>query len=247
MDPFLIALGFALLPAFGNFAGGLLAEAFTVSGKTLSIALHAAAGVLLAVVSVELLPQALEAKPSWLIILLFFLGGVFFIAMDQTIHFVRARMSGAKGEAEAGAGPWMLFFGVAIDLFSDGVMIGTSTTIATSLALLLALGQVTADVPEGFATVAAFKNQGIPRRSRLLISAAFTIPILLGTTLGYWAVRGLPEIYKLGLLTFTAGLLMTLVVEEIIPEAHEDGEARLAAFFFIGGFSLFALLSAYLG
>jgi zinc transporter, ZIP family len=44
-------------------------------------------------------------------------------------------------------------------------------------------------------------------------------------------------------------VLTTLVVEELVPEAHqalEKGEGRLAPIFFVGGFALFALISAYL-
>ena len=52
--------------------------------------------------------------------------------------------------------------------------------------------------------------------------------------------------YALALLAFTVGVLTTVVVEEIVPEAHEDGKARFAALVFVGGFALFALRSAYL-
>jgi len=51
----------------------------------------------------------------------------------------------------------------------------------------------------------------------------------------------------MALLTFTAGVLTTLVIEEIAPEAHRNEEARFAALLFLGGFALFALLSSYLG
>ena len=60
-------------------------------------------------------------------------------------------------------------------------------------------------------------------------------------------MRGQSELVKMALLTFTAGILTTLVVEEIIPEAHQDGEARFATLLFLGGFALFGLLSAFLG
>lgn len=89
-------------------------------------------------------------------------------------------------------------------------------------------------MPEGFATIATFKRKNVPRRTRLLLSAAFVIPIFLGATLGFWFVRGRAEIVKQVLLAFTAGILITLVIEEIIPEAHEDGEARVAALVFVG-------------
>lgn len=143
--------------------------------------------------------------------------------------------------------PWVIYFAVAIDLFTDGILVGTGLAISFGLALLLALGQVSADIPEGFATMANFKRQDFPPRKRLWIAASFVIPVLLGAVLGYGLVRGQPEIVKLLLLAFAAGILVTGVVEEIVPEAHQEGEARIAALVLVGGFGLFTLLAAYLG
>jgi zinc transporter ZupT len=67
--------------------------------------------------------------------------------------------------------------------------------------------------------MANFKNEEFPRFKRLLIAASFVIPVFLGATMGYWIVRGQPEICKL-LLAFAAGVLVTGVVEEIVPEAR---------------------------
>ncbi len=63
MSDFLLVLGFAALPAAGNIAGGLIAEIFDVSDRALSLALHLAAGIVLAVVGLELIPQALDGNP----------------------------------------------------------------------------------------------------------------------------------------------------------------------------------------
>ena len=243
MDDYLKALAFAVMPILGNLVGGLLAELIQVSQRSLSLALHGAAGVVLGVVGVELMPEALAAESPWVVIIAFLAGGVFFVVIDQVIALVRSR----SGAEESSAGPWVIFFGVAVDLFSDGVMIGTGTSVGLALGLLLALGQVPADIPEGFATMATFKRQGFTRRIRLLLTAALAVPILAGATIGYWAVQGQPELVKLSLLAFTAGILTTVVVEEIVPQAHQDGESRLAALILVGGFALFALLSAYVG
>lgn len=244
MSEFIQVIALAMLPAAGNFIGGLIAEAITVSRHRLSVALHAAAGIVLAVVAVELMPRVLEGEPAWAIVTAFVFGGCFFILVDGLIDVAAAR----RGESGTGHnGPWMIYFAVAIDLFTDGVLIGTSLTISFGLALVLALGQVSADIPEGFATMANFKRQDFSRRRRLVIAASFVLPVLVGATVGYWFVRDQPEIFKLLLLSFAAGVLVTGVVEEIVPEAHTENEARIAAFALVGGFALFTLLSAYLG
>jgi ZIP family zinc transporter len=241
---FLIVLALAALPAVGNFAGGLMAEIWPISERTLSLALHGAAGVVLAVVGVELLPQAVRVEPPWMIVLAFIAGGGFFVLVDGVVERVG---KGAGKSDRPHAGTWAIFVGVAVDLLSDGLMIGAGSTITLDLGLLLALGQVTADIPEGFATIAAFRQQGLPRRARLLLAASFVVPVLAGAALGYWVVRGRGDALKLALLSFTAGVLTTLVVEGMIPQAHELGEARLATLIFVGGFALFTLLSLYLG
>lgn len=82
-----------------------------------------------------------------------------------------------------------IFTGVALDLFSDGVMIGTASLINPSLGLLLALGQVPADIPEGFAAIATLKRAKVKRSQRILLSLAFGIPILLGASIGYFVLR----------------------------------------------------------
>jgi ZIP family zinc transporter len=80
-----------------------------------------------------------------------------------------------------------------------------------------------------------------------MLSAAFALPVLLGATVGYWIVQGQPDVVKFALLAFTAGTLLTVTVEEMIPEAHEEPDSRWATLGLISGFALFAFLSSYLG
>lgn len=246
MSGYWTAMLLALMPAGGNFLGGLLAEFLRVSQRTLSFALHTAAGIVLAVLGIELMPEALETGPAWVMLLAFMGGGVFAILVDKSLELVQTRAGDVPGEEATG--PWGIFFGVSVDLFSDGILIGTGSVIDPALGFLLALAQVPADIPEGFATIATFKNKGVGRAKRLLLSASFALPILLGTTLGYWGVRGQPDAVKFGLLAFTAGILLTIAIEEIVVQAHETGkESSWASLFLVGGFALFAAITVYAG
>ena len=243
MSGYALVLALAALPALGNFAGGALAEVFKVSERTLSLALHLAAGIVLAVVGLELMPEALEGSPPWIPLLAFVAGGAAFIGLDRAVGYVQGRLKG--GEESKGA--LAIFAGVSIDLFSDGVMIGTGTVINPALGLLLAIGQVPADVPEGFAAIATLKSSGIQRKRRILMAAGFAIPIFVGATLGFFALRDAPEIVTLATLALTGGALLTVVVEEMISEAHEGETSRLGPVFLAAGFALFAAISVYLG
>jgi ZIP family zinc transporter len=240
MTDYLYVLALALMPAVGNFAGGGLAEVIPTSPRMLSRALHMASGIVLAVIGVELMPTALSGSaPPWAIVLGFCSGGAFYVLLAWCID----RLQGGDEEA---AGAWMIYAAVATDLFSDGLMIGVGSVVSFSLALILAIGQVTADVPEGFATIANFKDKGETRTRRLLLSASFVLPCLLGATIGYWLLRGGSETLQLAGLAFTAGILVLAAVEDMLQEAHEAAEdSRLSAAFFVGGFALFTLVASY--
>jgi ZIP family zinc transporter len=238
---YLSVLGLALLPALGNFSGGLLAELLTASRRTLSLALHLAAGVVLGVIAIELMPEALGGAPAWLAVAAFLAGGGFSVLLERMIDAVRDWLGG-----QAGTGAWMVYAAVAVDLFSDGLMIGAGSVVSFGLALLLAVGQVTADVPEGFAAIANFKDKGVSRGRRLLLSASFVLPSLLGASLGYWLLRGAPPAVQQAALAFTAGLLLVAAIEDMITEAHEAAaDSRWSALSLVGGFALFTLVSAY--
>jgi zinc transporter, ZIP family len=241
MNEYLVILLFSLLPAFGTFVGGIIAESFKISRKTFSLALHAATGIIFAVISVVLIPEALKASTPWIVILAFILGGIFFITVDKLINFVQGRLG-----ADESTAAWAIFFGVAIDSFTDGLMIGTGALINLQLGLFVALGVVSADIPEGFANIAAFKEKGIKRPIRIILNLLASLPVLLGATAGYFIVKGQPVIVEYAILAFAAGVLLTITAEEIIPESHRNGEARLAALVLILGFALFTLISTYL-
>jgi ZIP family zinc transporter len=238
MNQFIIVLLLASIPALGKFGGGIAAELFKISQRTLGIALHGATGVIFAVISIELIPRSFAASNPLLITLTFIAGGLFFVLIDQFIIPKRSLVKNAS--------VWALFIAVAVESFTDGLMIGTGVLIALTLGLLLSLGQVSVDIPMGFVNIASFKKNGFLLRKRILINLAASLAVFVGAILGYFAIKGQPPIVIFALLSFTAGILLTVTVEEIIPQSHREGEARLAALALIGGFALFALLSTYL-
>lgn len=253
MSEVLQVLLLALLPALGNFGGGMLAEILQTSRRTLSLALHLAAGIILGVIAIELAPRAFEGAPAWMAGLGFLAGGVFYILLNMAITQFTGSDDVASDDDDtvrAGndtAGAWMIYVAVAVDLFSDGLLIGVGSSLSFSLALLLALGQVTADIPEGFATIANFKDKGVPRAKRILLAASFVLPITIGALLSYFLLRDASEAIQLTALAFTAGILLVAAVEEIIGEAHgAAADEKISTLAISGGFVLFALIASYL-
>lgn len=94
-------LALIALPIVGNWLGGEVAEVLPVSRRTLSLALHVAVGIVLAVVGLEQMPEALEASPAWVPILAFMLGALFFVGLDAGVDRLQGAMNGTKSGADA--------------------------------------------------------------------------------------------------------------------------------------------------
>ncbi len=159
---------------------------------------------------------------------------------------VRPRLITSGGNGQQ-AGALAIFSGVAIDLLSDGVMIGTGTVLKPALALLLAPGPSPRRRHGRLAAVATLRRAGIGHRNHLLLSAAFVVPILLGATVGFFALRDAPELITVSVLALTGGALTAVVTEEMVSEAHEGETSKLGPLALTDGFALFGAISVYLG
>lgn len=66
-----------------------------------------------------------------------------------------------------------------------------------------------------------FRDAGVARTKRILLSASFLVPVLAGAFLSYFLLRNQSETYQLTALAFIAGMLLVAAAEEIMKEAHE--------------------------
>ena len=98
----------------------------------------------------------------------------------------------------------MIYVAVAVDLTADGVMLGSGTAVSLAFGVTLAAGQVLADLPEGFAAVANLRENGVPRKRRIMLSASFILYCVAAALLAYLLLRGAPDSAKLAALAFAA-------------------------------------------
>jgi zinc transporter, ZIP family len=238
MRELLNLLWVALLPVAGNLLGTLAAELLRPPHWVVGAALHAAGGVAIALVSVELMPRVIDTTPAWLITMLFALGASLSVGL---YHLLRA-MQGERTPARAGA--WMVYVATGVDLMTDGIMTGASSAVSAELGLLLGASQIVGNVPAGFATVANLRRSGVHRSIRALASLLLLLPVLVAALSGYYLLRGAPETTQDAALAAIAGVLLVSTIEDLVPQADEPGTARwLSTTSFVLGFSFFTLLT----
>ncbi len=239
MENLWLVIVLALLPGLGNFAGGMVAEFVRTSPRLLNLALHTASGIVIGVVAIELIPKALDTLAGWWIAAAFASGGASYVWMDGVINRIK------KSEDGSGSAMWMIYIAVAVDLTGDGLMIGSGSAVATSLAIVLAAGQVLADLPEGYSVVANLREKEVSRGKRIAVSLSFPFYCLVAALVSWFLLRNAPDGVKHAALVFVAGLLTVAAVEDMIQEAHEAADDTAGSMLaFIGGFALFALVSA---
>jgi zinc transporter ZupT len=97
--------------------------------------------------------------------------------------------------------------------------------------------------PLAFVTTATAKRQGVRREQRRLLSILFVVAIIGGAMLGYLVLRNQPLELRLILVALASGFLITTVTQSMIPEANREGEPGFAGILYLGGLSLYALMS----
>ena len=75
--------GFSPCCRRGEISCGLVAEFLRISQRTLSFSLHARAGIVIAVVGIELMPEAMEMGSAWVRLLAILGGGIFAVLADK--------------------------------------------------------------------------------------------------------------------------------------------------------------------
>ncbi len=166
-----------------------------------------------------------------MIVLAFVLGSSLYLGLGWTIDFIRSRF----GEDAAPTSPWPIFAGLSIDLAGDGIRIGAGATISPGLALLLTPGQRSGNIPGAFTSTFTFRQMGVRRPVRILLTLSSLATAIVGATIGYRGLVNQPPIRKHAVLAFTVGALIVQVIEEITPQAHSSRDARISTFALIGG------------
>ena len=239
MNEFLLVSLIASLAALLTYLGAPLAERYVLPQWVVSAVLQFAAGIIVAMVAISLMPPAVRYGPYLGILLAFFLGGTLFVILEK----LTARQTETGPPADGRQRSLGLYIGILVDLVIDGILIGIGSTLTLKTGLLLALGLSISTVPLAFVTISTAKRQGMPKKKRSQLAVLFFLCIVGGAIIGYSFLRNQPLELRLILVSLASGFLITLVTQSMIPEANREGEPGFAGILFIGGMSIYALLS----
>jgi ZIP family zinc transporter len=135
--------------------------------------------------------------------------------------------------------------GLAVGVAFGGIISGLSSS-STAAAIALAIGIGIQYFPEGIAVAMPLRAEGMSALKSFWFGqlSALVEPVaaVVGATVVVLAAPILPYA-----LSFAAGAMVYVVVEELIPEAHRAGNVDLATISFMLGFVAMMVLDVALG
>ncbi|MGB9792746.1 MAG: ZIP family metal transporter [Thermacetogeniaceae bacterium] len=204
----------SLLAGLATTAGSFAAILGRPPGRrAVGMLLGGAAGVMLAVVILDLLPAALQTGAPFEAASGFAIGVSLLWLLDRLL-------SGFKSEAFSYRRiGYLLAIGIALHDLPEGIAIAGAYAAGGRMGAILALSIALHNIPEGIATAVPLELGGIRRMHILLLNAFIGLFTPLGTLLGLFLIRLSPQHLSF-LLALAAGAMGYLVKTELIPEAY---------------------------
>ena len=184
----------------------------------------------------------------------FLLGIGFLLALDQLIPHLHLGCDEVEGPACRIQRSTMLVLAVTLHNIPEGLSLGAvfagmlteSSGLTLAGALALSIGIAIQNFPEGAIISMPLKTEGMKKGKAFLYGSLSGIvepfSALLTLALASYVTPVLPY-----LLAFSAGAMIYVVVEELIPEASEGDHSNIGTIGFALGFVLMMMLDVALG
>lgn len=184
----------------------------------------------------------------------FLLGIAFLLFMDKAVPHLHMGSEQSEGPRVALKKTTMLVLAVTLHNIPEGLSAGAvfagvlaqNSTVTLAGAFALSFGIAIQNFPEGAIISLPLRSEGMGRGRSFLCGALSGIvePIAAGLTLllAAYVQPILPY-----LLSFSAGAMIYVVVEELIPEASEGEHSNIGTITFALGFVLMMVLDVALG
>ena len=219
-----------------------------------------AAGVMVAASIWSLLIPAIEqsdgmGKLSFLPAFIGFWGGMLFLLLlDRLIPHLHVGSEQAEGPKSKLGRTTMMVLAVTLHNIPEGMAVGVvyagflsgNTQITAASALALSLGIAIQNFPEGAIISMPLRAEG-EKKSKAFLGGVLSgvvepIGAVLTIVAAQFIIPALPY-----LLSFAAGAMLYVVVEELIPEMSQGRHSNLGTVFFAVGFSVMMVLDVALG
>jgi len=182
------------------------------------------------------------------------IGIVFLLALDRAIPHLHLNSDTAEGPKSTFSRSTMLVFAVVLHNLPEGMAIGVvyaglmmgNTELSMAGALALSIGIAIQNFPEGAIISLPLRAEGVSKKRAFVYGMLSGAVEPLGALLTIMAAQYVVPLVPY-LLSFAAGAMIYVVVEELIPEMSEGEHSNIGTVMFAVGFSIMMILDVALG
>ena len=250
------------IPFIGTILGSLLVFFMknTISEKVEKILLGFASGVMIAASIWSLINPSINMSKEmgkWSFIpaaVGFLLGILFLLILDTYIPHLHVNSEEPEGIKAKLKRTTMLILSVTIHNIPEGMAVGVvlagayygNTLMSVSGALALAIGIAIQNFPEGAIISMPLKSEGISKTKSFLMGVVSGVVEPITAIITILLIKYIEPILPY-LLSFAAGAMIYVVVEELIPQSQAKKHSNLATISLAIGFTLMMILDVALG
>ncbi|MBW2980649.1 ZIP family metal transporter [Candidatus Woesearchaeota archaeon] len=214
MNPILIIILISIAgPLIGSFIGIMRKPSERMMYNLLSFA----AGVMLAVSFLELIPEAIELSSIWVCVIGIIIGSLVMFGLDRLIPHIHPGLCKQEHGHRLGKTAAYLLWGIFLHNFPEGLAMGVGSVTTIKLSYIIAIAIAIHDIPEGVCTSAPFYYITKKRLKSFLISFSTAIPTIAGFLLSYFLFPVIHQTLVGILVAATAGLMIYISTDELIP------------------------------
>ena len=184
----------------------------------------------------------------------FWAGILFLLALDHIIPHLHQNSGQAEGPKSRLQRTTMMVLAVTLHNIPEGMAVGVvyagylsgSAQITAAGALALSLGIAIQNFPEGAIISMPLRAEGMGQGGAFWGGVLSGVVEPIGAVLTILAARHIVPALPY-LLSFAAGAMLYVVVEELIPEMSQGDHSNIGTVFFAVGFSVMMVLDVALG
>jgi len=208
----------SLLAGLATALGAILVVAIGKPKETtLALMLGGAAGIMLIVVILDLIPSALTYD-NWLVAVLGVAMGMMILFLMDKLFSRFTKREKKRDQAYLRKMGYLIAIGIALHDLPEGIAIAVGYSATEKLGLSLALAIGMHNIPEGMAVAAPLTMAGTAGWVIVLLTLIVALFTPLGTIIGFILVNMSPS--SMALMLALAGGAMTYIVKyELLPEA----------------------------
>jgi len=230
-----------MVGVIGTGIGALAALIWRNPGpKFMSMILGISGGLMLAVVTFDLLPEAFEMGGLVLGIIGIIVGILVTTLIDELLPDFNGMAKDRGNYFKMGL---LLALGLALHNFPEGLAIGSGLTAGNSLGMGLALVIGLHDIPEGMAVAAPMSISGVSRCKVLFFTVSTALPTGIGALIG-GILGNISPVFITLCLSFAGGTMLYIVCGELIPKSRNLFENYLSTFGILCGIILGILITS---